>query len=281
VVGWVLLLTFACTPGGGDPTATSTTAGTTTTDTVTTSSPVGSGCDFEQPMVESGNLAQVPQPSNDSEQIGFIGWSTEPACETFTVDLVTAQGAPATTPPSINAAFLRDIGVIRLTLDLNMTAIEDQVVETQLVDRIFVVRATDGSLFIDFHLAAPALAAIEVASNPGALVIALEPGGSPYPASPQISTRVVLITPTSGSVESPFLVEGYSRNFEANVVFRLRQGGEDLLETFTTAADWVETWGSFSTEIDSPVTGEIELFVGEDPPSGGPEEGVVIELTVE
>jgi hypothetical protein len=106
----------------------------------------------------------------------------------------------------------------------------------------------------------------------------LEPGGEPYEGGPSVAARVVVTSPVAGPVELPITVEGYARTFEATVVARVRQGGSQVLETAITATDWTETWGSFRMQVDPPVTGSFELFVGESPPSGGPEEGVVIPL---
>jgi hypothetical protein len=142
-----------------------------------------------------------------------------------------------------------------------------------------VVRGQDGNLFVDFHLRHPALARVEISASPARILIDLEAGGDPYPSTPAVGTLTVVIEPITGTVAMPLTVEGYSRTFEANVVARIRQEGTLVAETFTTAADWSETWGSFFFEIDAPVTGLFELFIGEDPASGGPEQGVVIRLT--
>jgi hypothetical protein len=92
---------------------------------------------------------------------------------------------------------------------------------------------------------------------------------------------VVVLEPRPHSVHTyPLTVRGYARTFEANVIARVRVDGRLEVETFTTAASWAETWGQFEITIEDGPLGEIELFLGEDPARGGPEEGVYIDLTM-
>lgn len=273
----------ACSGGPTGPnftTTTETTSPTTTTvgPTVTTAPDGSSGCPGDGPPVEAGELLNAAEASSDAEQISAIGWVGQEGCEIFTIDFATDQGAPATTPPSVDAEFLREVGIVRVALDVEMTSITDQLAETGLVRQVFVARRDDRTLFVDLHLSAPALATVTTNSSPAQVFITLEPGGSDYASSPTIGANVVVVTPVEGPVDTTVAVNGYSRNFEANTIGRISQGSNILAEAFTTAADWTETWGEFSLTLEVPGSGPADLFVGEQSAEDGSDRGVVIPI---
>lgn len=259
---------------------TTTTSGETTTtvgSTVTTSPNGDSGCPGDG-AIEDGELLDASEPSSDAEQISAIGWVGDQACEVFTIEFTTDQGAPATTPPSVEAVFLREVGILRVSLDVEMTSITDQLAETGLVHQVFVPRSANRTLFVDLHLSAPALATVTTSSSPAQIVISLEPGGSDYVGSPTVAVNVVVVTPLEGPVEVPVVINGYSRNFEANTIGRIVQGANVLAEGFTTAADWSETWGEFELTLDPAGSGAADLFVGEQSAQDGSDRGVLIPI---
>lgn len=263
-------------PGTSTPDSTTTTP---SSGTVITTAPAG-GCGDGDPLVAEGAVASIDQSSSDAEQIGAITWDTNVECENFVIDFVTAEGAPATTPPSIAGTFLREVGVLRVEVQVEMTAITDQLVQSALVERLYVARKFDRTLFIDFHLASAAVARISVGSSPGQLLVELEAGGDPYPAAPAIADNIVLISPVEGAVDNPVVLSGYSRNFEAGTVGRITQGENVLAEGFTTAADWLETWGEFSFELNAAGSGgaDLLLFAGEQSAEDGSDRGVVVTI---
>jgi hypothetical protein len=228
-------------------------------------------------MTEDGEVGAGGS-SGDAEQIGAITWETNPECEVFTIDFVTAQAAPATSAPTMSAEFLRSSAVVRVYLDLEATSVTDQLVQSGLVDRVYVARRPDRTLFVDFHLVAPALARVSVAESPGQVKVELEPGGGELDGLAAFAQNVVVISPTTGPVDVPTQITGYSRNFEANTIARISQGGSVLDENFTTAADWVETWGEYSLTLDPAGSGDAELFVGEQSAQDGSDRGVVIDI---
>ena len=163
-------------------------------------------------------------------------------------------------------------------MGVEMTSITDQLAETALVRQVFVPRSADRTLFVDLHLSAPALATVVTTSSPAQVIISLEPGGADYTASPAIAANVVLISPVEGPVEVPVIVNGYSRNFEANTIGRIVQGSNVLAEAFTTAADWSETWGEFNLTLEPAGSGAADLFVGEQSAQDGSDRGVVVPI---
>lgn len=259
-------------------TSTATGATTTTAGTTVTTGPNGdTGCPGDD-GIEVGELLNASEPSSDAEQISAIGWVGDQNCEVFTIEFTTDQGAPATTPPSVEALFIREVGILRVSLDVEMTSITDQLAETGLVRQVFVPRSADRTLFVDLHLSAPALATVTTSSSPAQIVISLEPGGSDYAGIPAIGPNVVVVTPVEGPVEVPVVINGYSRNFEANTLGRILQGANLLAEGNTTAADWSETWGEFDLTLDPAGSGPADLFVGELSAQDGSERGVVFPI---
>ncbi|MGH8924842.1 MAG: Gmad2 immunoglobulin-like domain-containing protein [Acidimicrobiia bacterium] len=284
----LILALTACTPGGGttstEPSATSgpitTTAeaATTTGSEAPTTTEGGGGCGEGEELTDDGEVASAAGTASDAEQIGAITWETTPDCERFIIDFVTAQAAPATSAPAMSAELLRSAAVLRVFLDLEATSVTDQLVQSGLVDRVYVARRADRSLFVDFHLATPAVARVNVAESPAQVLVELEPGGSDYDGLAAFAQNVVVISPTTGPVEVPTEISGYSRNFEANTIARITQEGATLDEDFTTAADWTETWGEYSLALNPAGSGAAELFVGEQSAQDGSDRGVVIDI---
>jgi len=283
----VTVLLMACNPSGEPTTATSetttTTAVTTTTSlpptTVAPTTTSQSGCGAS---MDEERLGEMPSPDSDAEQLSTITWQTDEACERFLIAFTSAEGAPATTAPSLSGEFLRDSAILRIHFDVERTVVTDQLVQSGLVDRLYVVRPLQAvrTLFVDFHLSAPALASIAVTEGSGDVEILLETGGAPYDAVSSFGDNVVVVSPTPGPVELPLTVEGYSRNFEATTNVQVTQDGALILEDFTTAADWVETWGEYELTISPEASGPAELFVGEFSAQDGSPRGLVLDITL-
>jgi len=229
---------------------------------------------------EGGGLAEIEATDSDSSTLGRISWEQSDQCEIFRFEFETSEGAPATTVPDIEIAHLESFQVIRVRLDVESTVVTDQLVETGLVDRLYVVRALDGGMFVDLHLAEPAAARALAQSSPATLTVDLRPGFVPFAGESVIGERVIVVSPGSESTVGQFTqVVGYSRTFEANVVIMVTQDGAIISETNTTAADYIDTWGEFRSQLSLPL-GDVSVFVGEASPEDGSLEGVSLELLV-
>ena len=261
----------ACSPVDTDSEPTTTRPEPVTTTAPTTTLPLVAGCPDEGEFVEDGTIASFDQDQSDSSVIGQISWRADEACETFTFSFVTSEGAPATTPPTVTAAYVEGVPVIRVTVEL---------VETGLIDRLYVVRSLEGGSFIDLHLAAPAQARIHVDGSPARVTLDLQPGIVEYPIAATASDIVVLVTPLDTGVVTPTIeVTGYARTFESNVMIIATAGDQLVAEINTTAAGGLETWGEFRARVVLP-PGEVSLFVGDENAEDGGLEGVTISLTV-
>lgn len=270
----------ACSSTTSVPTTSTTTLPGTPTPEPTTTLPLVPGCSDEGEFIEGGEIVTLEQPGSDSDSLGPISWEETESCETFTLAFVSSEGAPATTPPPVHAWYVDGVPIVRVHVSAESTVITDQLVETGLVERLFVVRSLDGGLFLDLHLAAPAQTHIETAASPAEVTIHLQPGIVDYPARPAISDLVVIAAPLNGAMVPPDVdVFGYARTLEANVLLIATAADEVVAEAFTTAADSIETWGEFRTQLALPA-GDVSVFVGEESPEDGHLEGIAIAVTV-
>jgi hypothetical protein len=257
-------------PSGSTETSTSPATTSTAPSSTTTTAP-SCGGEFS----DRGKLLSF-HVNGDASRISALHTDQDGACEQFVIGFTTEAGAPATSAGNVDVEFLRDIGVIRIALpDIADTSITDGVFESALVDRAYVVRSQDGSLYIDAHLSAPAMARAEIVQSPARVVVQLEPGGEELPSLAPRSDVVVLLTPRGPEATYPLTVSGYARTFEANVVVRILQGGSIASQQVTTATDYLEAWGEFSVVFESGPKGAVQLVVGE-----GGDQDVSVDLVV-
>lgn len=277
----ILIVLAACSPSSDQGEASTTLPTTGTTVAPTTTQPLVAGCVGENGFVEDGPIAEVDQGRSDSTTISSISWQETESCETFTFSFVSSEGAPATTPPSVEATYVEGVPIVRLGLDVEDTVITDQLVETELVERLFVVRSLEGDMFVDLYLAAPAQAHVSVTDSPARVTLQLQPGIVEYRTKPAMSDLVVIASPLDGATVTPRVdLFGYSRTFESNVLLIATVGDEVVAEEFTTSADSTDTWGEFRATLVLPL-GEVSVFVGDENPQDGRLEGIAIQLTVQ
>jgi hypothetical protein len=278
-----LLLSACVDTPAAEPTTTARPTTTTTSPTVIVESTIASdlGCPAGTAFVDREQVARLEQPTTDTSSIGLISWGADGGCETFDIAFETAEGAPATTPPTVVVDFLDTRQVLRVWLDVDASVITDQLVETSLVDRLYVVRSLDDEMFIDFHLIGPAQARVDITTSPAHMTLELQRGTDPFVAAPAIvSDQVVVTEPTIGTETGAAVdVAGYARTFEANVLLIATVEDTVVAESSVTAADWAETWGEFAAPLVLP-EGQVELFVGEESPTDGGLVGVTLNLTI-
>jgi hypothetical protein len=283
-----LLLFVACAPAvDGGSTVITGPSGTTGSLPTTSTFPVGptqapSGCPEDDGFVDGGRVLRLDQPTSDTNTVGLISWMAVEGCEQFTFRFETTEGAPATTPPTIVADFSESRQVLRVWTAADSSVVTDQLVETPLVDRMFMVRGLAGGTYIDLHLESPGQARAEVSNSPALLIVHLEAGIDPFDSTAVYGPTVVVTAPGAGAQAPagiPLDVIGYARTPEANVLIVATIEGQLVAETTATAADSTATWGEFTAPIQLP-PGEVSLFVGEPSPVEGDPIGVTVDLTV-
>lgn len=279
VVSLLAITVFACS-GTGIPATTNSSTTTTIDAGPTTTVPAPVDCPGGGEFEEGGGIAEVEGELSDSSLLGSISWDVNDQCESFVFEFETSEGAPATSVPDIQIGHLDSFQVIRISLGINAAVLTDQLVETELVERLYVVRSLGGGIYVDLHLAAPAAARARVQSSPATLTLDLRPGFVDFVGTAETGDNVVVVSPTPGvELGTNTEVSGYARTFEANVLLIATQGDEVVVETSTTAADYIETWGEFRTELTLPA-GEVSLFIGEASPEDGTLSGITVDLTV-
>jgi hypothetical protein len=261
---WVLVLIglAACTPAAEPPPPTTTS----TSPTSTTSSPppleVPPCLAGDAPFVESGSAAPTRRAGGDASTLREISWDVFAGCERLAVAFGSEAGAPAVVAPAVSALLDRSTGVLRMTLppEVDRSVIATQLVDTDLVGRLFVVATADGTLALDVHLVAPALARIQAASAPSRVTLDLVPGGSRFGSPPLVADDLVVLAPTGGSVAYPFTVTGYSRGELGTVTVSAPAGAQ---EATTTVAEADGGWSAFVALFPDGPTGPVVLRVGD------------------
>lgn len=277
----VALSAAAC--GSLAPTASSTAPETTVqTGSPTTDGPVAAPClEGSNGFFGDGPLGSQSGDAADAATITGLAMTPYEGCEQLVVELAAASGAPATSLGTTHAELIRTNGIVRVHLDPSITGttLSDVVFDGSLVDRVYVVRDFDDSLFFDVHLSASAVARFSEISSPARLVVDLAPGGTEIRKADHEGFIVVM--PLDDTVTPPVSVEGYGRTFEGNVILRARRDGNIVAETYTTSTDYLETWGRFEIGLPTEITGNLELFIGEDSARDGVEQGIRLDVTVE
>ena len=273
------LIVPACTGDGTPPPSTPATT-TTTTPIPTSTLPPVVECPGEGDFEEGGGIAEIEATGSDSSTIGQISWETSDQCETFHFDFETSEGAPSTTVPDVRVEHLDTFQVVRVEMGVEASVITDQLVETGLVERLYVVRSLEGDVFVDLHLTQPAAVRATTQSSPARLSIELRPGFVPFAGDSAIDDQVVLVAPSDeGEVETTTELVGYSRTPEGSVLVVVTQAGTIVTETEATAADNVETWGEFRVALSLP-TGDVSVFLGQRASENGSLDGISVDLTV-
>jgi hypothetical protein len=221
------------------------------------------------PFFQDGALNPVGSPDSDAAVVGPISWETHPDCERLHIEFATREGAPAVTPPLVRAEFMRDSGVVRLVFPTGIEAssIASEILETGLMRAFYVVRALDGSAFLDLHIAAPAFARVQTEASPAAIDVDLIPGG-PSPTRQALATDdFVMIQPTGGDVALPITVLGYTLS-EAPTVSASLLVGDTTFRTESIIADHPGTWGAFAMVFPNGGPGFVTLTIGDGPSIG-------------
>jgi hypothetical protein len=218
----------------------------------------------------------------DADRVAGLRWEDHGGCERLVIDLATDDESPADRPGAVSAELLRDLGVVRVSLrDVQWVVPDatDASFDGPLARAAYSVFSPEGRwVYVDVHLADAAEAYVSTLGEPARVVVDLRPGGGPVPAPAASKNRVVVLEPRPGAARYPLTVTGYARTFEANVVVRLEQDGEDAYDDFTTATAWVDAWGYYSFSIDAGPRGRVVLHVGEYSARDGTWEGVAVEL---
>lgn len=225
--------------------------------------------------------AMMAEEVTPDARITDIRFGQHPQFDRLVIDFAAVKGS-ASAVPHWRVEKAPGEGVVRIHLP---TVTETAFTEALLAEKldwfthVYVVRASDGSLFVDIFIPAEYQVRLQEVSDPLRLAIDIAPGGNDTHTLPATAKNTVLITPRPGAfIRGNLTVSGYSRNFEANNVIILQDGaGNELERVVATSTDYIETWGSFSATIAVPIrTGRGKLLVGDFDAQDGKFKGVTI-----
>lgn len=216
----------------------------------TSTLPEEEACPEGDVMLADGRLMQFDRPQSEGTRIAGITWDTTGGCHTLTISFATEDGAPATSPPSLDARLMRNLGILRIDTAATASVVVDQRVEEGWVDRLFVPQreATDDEAyrFIDLVLSGPAVARARILSSPARLVIELQPGG-PEVGRPLVSPQVVVVEPGSAAVAEPVLdVTGYSTGELGSLQLAVLDGDQEVVGEALDLEPSPTVWREFS-----------------------------------
>ncbi len=275
------LLLSACAAQEGTETLGSETVDATAEATPTAQAAPDEPDEKETPASAAATPAMMEEEAAPAARITDIRFGQHPHFDRLVIDFAAVQGA-ADAVPHWRIEKAPGEGVLRIYLP---TVTETAFTEALLADKldwfthVYVVRAPDGSLFVDVFIPTEYQARVQELRDPLRLVIDIAPGGKEPYTLPASAKHTVLITPRPGAtIQGTLTVSGYSRNFEANNVIVLQDSaGNELARAVTTSTDYLKTWGAFSTTIIVPNrTGTGSLLVGDFDAQDGSFKGLAI-----
>lgn len=201
-------------------------------------------------MVSDGRLLQSDPPGAGGQTIGGVTWRTRGGCHVITITFTTADGAPATTAPTLVARLMRDAGVVRVETEATSSLLIDQQVESEMVGAMYVPVSESETRFIDLTLLEPVVGRATILSSPARLEIELESGGTPDMGSPLVTEDLVVVEPVAEALDDPIMdISGYAYGPEDDVVFEV-VADEAVLESQELTVGGAESaWTGFRTTI--------------------------------
>lgn len=201
----------------------------------------------EPPFGDDGEIDSYNPTGSDSAILASIDWQAWGECERFLFSMASPEGAPTLVPPSALLTSFAERGVIRLQLGEGdeTSAVSYQLVNTPLVDRIYVVKAPDAGLVVDLHVSEPVSARMIPTSAPATLTLDLRPGGIPFSRPPVIGSSAVLFLPSGREIHYPFTVNGYLRPGIDESVATLTGSDGSVTEARFPLAGTDDLWSSF------------------------------------
>ena len=223
----------------------------------------------DRPFARDGVISAFGGANGDATQISGIRWAGHEGCERVVVDLLTADGAPASAIDPVGVDYDAKLGIIRINLPAAVarSAIADSRFDGDLVSRVYVVSTADGRVAIDLHIrpgAAIGLRAFEV-DSPSRIVIDLRSDeGASAVVGPTTTSRAVLLSPLPGPAATTVLVTGYARGTQDTLTARVFSDPdrELLLSADIALTGDANLWREFASRL--PVLPEqpLQLSVG-------------------
>jgi hypothetical protein len=241
---------------------------TTTSATIDPNAALEEQCgDADAPFTSSGAVGTGGSAESDASVVQAYTWQHVGACERVRVGFATAEGAPAVTPPQVDVRFLRWAGVVRLDFGTSVAAavVAEQIVDTELIDRIYTVTEVDGTMYVDLHLRVPAFVRAFTTSGPAAILVDLAHGGQNYELPATRNDGLVVIAPDPAATTYPLTVTGYTMEADDTIegILRGPDGSTVIGEAVVGSHDF--TWGGFSMVFPNGPPGLVSITIDEGP----------------
>ena len=218
----------------------------------------------EPPFGDEGEIDTHDPTGSDSAILASIDWQSWGECERFVLSMASPEGAPTLVPPPAVLTAFAGRGVVRLQLGEGdeTSAVSFQLVNTPLVDRIYVVKAPDAGLVVDLHISEPVSARMVPSSAPATLTLDLRPGDIPILHRPVVGSEAVLFLPPGrGEIHYPFTVNGYLLPGIDESVATLTGSDGTVTEARFPLAGTDDLWSSFVAVFLEGPTGWATLQV--------------------
>ena len=277
----LLALATAVLIGGCSGIATSTTTTSTTPPTIdrpttaVTAAPedVDSPCiTGDKPFAIDGIISAFGGAGGDATQVSGLRWISHPGCEQVFVDLRTADGAPASAIDPVGVDYDAERGIIRINLpqSVNRSAVSSSLFDGDLVDRVYVVATQQGRLAVDIHITPGTMLALRAyeATSPSRIVIDVrEQTDAIRVIGASHSPDVVIVSPLPNWSDTSVDVAGYARRGQGQLVVRVYDDGEVLVEQTIEYGGTTSVWTEFEVSLIGLPARPLELEVV---PAGAP-----------
>jgi len=234
-------------------------------------------------FTEDGLAAALGEDVGDASQVQSIRWDGAGTCERITIEFTTPDAAPATTLGLTGVSVLSFSGIVRIVLptEVSSTAVADSLIGGDLIERVYVVRLTDGTLAIDIHGvdAIPITARAVATTSPASLVVDVSTDSSlTRPIGVTASAPTVVLSPVPGPNLYPLTVEGYASPSLRSVRIQLA-GDDEVQQDRSIALDGdTDAWQVFRNIIPDGPSGAATLFVGTIDANDSPVDGAIVSL---
>ena len=235
------------------------------------------------PFAGSGLVSASGSEEGDAATISSIRWERAEACDRVRIAFRSEAGAPATSTGPFAASVLPTLGVVRVSLDprIGASGIADLLADTELVDRIYVVRTPARSLWVDLHLATTDAVEARAFVDGAEIVVDVRRGADRRVvlSPPRRSSGVVVLSPGGGPSLYPFRISGYAAPGSRAVRIRMTtETGILGMDRSVATPPGDDAWAAFDVAVDDGPSGMVELFVGTVDALGLDDEGITVPL---
>lgn len=230
-----------------------------------------------------GLIAALGGLESDATSISDIRWEPSTSCERLVISFAAASGAPATALGITAVTAVPSSGFVRVSLspEVATTAVADMRVDGTLIDRIYVVRASDGSMFVDVLGSADASLAVRafVSGPPSSIVIdVIDVPDRPSHSRVAVSDTAVVFSPLPGPALYPVTIDAYAQPSLRSVRIQMTNGTTMTVDRALGVEGRSDAWQAVSSQIEGGPPGPATIFVGTVDPNGRPLVGATVPI---